>query len=322
MLLKGLLEIVGDSSFYPCYYKVRVRLNFSNQSIQSPNSFFSSNFQKYAKQDEFFLYNCFDALEKLVRNAKLILKINNDIVNVVLKMNVSEFKEDQINYYEKINYVLVGRYYEGVLDLSNFSNDVEFSQIYVSLNTSMGIMNVLKWAAKQFPGVTKIDFQKNNIKRCVGFGNFSILPKLRALDLRWNKIESFDDFSGMTVVNKITELNIDGNPICKAYGNKPKDFIVDIKKIFQDVELIDGLKVKGEIPFLTKQNYLCSPTAYTMVENFIQHYFMLYDSAQRASLREMYSEDSLVSLSCYFTVSLLVIDQIQLIFFLGFVLVN
>lgn len=29
VLLKGLLEIVGESSFYPCYYKVRLLLYFS-----------------------------------------------------------------------------------------------------------------------------------------------------------------------------------------------------------------------------------------------------------------------------------------------------
>lgn len=37
-LLKALLELVGDHSFYPCYYK------------------------QYMKYDEFFLYDCFDAI--------------------------------------------------------------------------------------------------------------------------------------------------------------------------------------------------------------------------------------------------------------------
>lgn len=214
-------------------------------------------------------------------------------------MNVSEFKEDQVSYYEKINYVLAGRFNEGVLNLSDFRNDVEFNQIYVPLNTPQSIANVLKWAAQQFPNIVKIDMQKNEIKQCVGLAH-SALPKLKALDLRWNNIESVDDFSGMTLVHKISELDLDGNPICRAYATKPIEFIKDIKSLFADLEYMDGVKIKKDLPFITRQNFLCSPNYYTMVENFVQHYFQLYDSPQRNLLKEIYADESIFTLSCYY----------------------
>lgn len=233
-----------------------------------------------------------------------------EVVNIVLKMKVAEFKESQINYYDKINYVIAGRYRDGVLDLSDFRNDVEFSQIFVPLNTLKGISNVIKWAATQFhSGLTRLNMQRNEIKKCAGLQEMICLPKLTALDLQWNNIEVMEDFSGINHMNSITDLYLDGNPICKNYSEKPEkpmEFISDIKKIFNDVVSIDGVKVKRDVLLITRQNYLCSPTAYTMVENFVRHFFTLYDSPQRSMMRDLYSKDSIFTMSCFFQ-----LDRVQ-----------
>jgi hypothetical protein len=173
-----------------------------------------------------------------------------------------------------------------------------------------GIGNVIGWAATQFhSSVTRLNLQKNQIKSCAGLQEISSLPKLTALDLRHNLIEAMEDFSGMSFLNPIAELFLDGNPICKNYAERPEkpvEFVSDIRKTFSEIAVIDGIRVKKENPFIIRQNYLCTPSAYSLVENFVRHFFTLYDSPQRQLMRDLYSKDSIFTMSCFFQ-----LDRVQ-----------
>lgn len=118
---------------------------------------------------------------------------------------------------------------------------------------------------------------------------------LTSLDLRNNLIDSMISLAVLKNMH-ITELWLDGNPVCKNYDELR--YIQAVKEVCPHLEKLDGI-VLGTNGFLAyRRNYVISTESQQFVDQFLQHYFVLYDSSYRRNLSSLYHENAMFSLSC------------------------
>lgn len=120
---------------------------------------------------------------------------------------------------------------------------------------------------------------------------------LTSLDLRNNSIPNMVALSPLKNM-KITELWLDGNPVCNHYDEI--NYIQAIKEVCPTIEKLDGMIVgtKGFLAY--RRNFAVSTDCQQLVDQFLSHFFTLYDSGDRKNLDGLYKKDALFSISCSF----------------------
>lgn len=115
-----------------------------------------------------------------------------------------------------------------------------------------------------------------------------------SIDLRNNNIKDIAEIDNMKHLH-ITELWLDGNPICDNYNEIT--YGKEIREHMEKLEKLDGINVstKGFLPF--RRNFLCNLTGFDLVDQFLDHYFTLYDAQNRSLLEELYNKDAFFSLT-------------------------
>ncbi|XP_053693134.1 nuclear RNA export factor 2 [Sabethes cyaneus] len=279
-ILDALFTLLDSYDLYPCYYKT------------------------YSKQDEFLVINCFEALAFLVQS-KLVLRMknSNELVSIVLKMNVADFKQGQVVVEEKINYLLLDRFNDRCLDLCSLQqhlNKIKFAE--VCAKSTRTLSKILSAAGKKFGNVCLvIRLRSNGIKHLGALASLISYPKLVSLDLRYNEIGNFEDLQGV-MKNRIKEVFLDHNPICNTVTSSI-EYIRHVRVVFPAIEKLDGMPLleNGNLNF--SQNFICMPEAYKFTESFVKHYFTIYDSFQRSSLKELYHPKAQFSMTSSFVQS-------------------
>lgn len=124
---------------------------------------------------------------------------------------------------------------------------------------------------------------------------------LTSLDLRNNFITSMTALVPLKNM-KITELWLDGNPVCNDYDEI--NYIQAVKEICPKIEKLDGMMVgtKGFLAY--RRNYVVNQDCQQFIDQFLSHFFTLYDSGNRNNLIGLYQKNSVFSLT-----SSLVLDQ-------------
>lgn len=74
-----------------------------------------------------------------------------------------------------------------------------------------------------------------------------------------------------------------------------------MKKIFPHIQRLDGRNLSPEGSCVPQRNYLCSIDSYDLIEQFVRHYFGVYDSNTRATLLGLYSKTAILSISSNFS---------------------
>ncbi|XP_058823731.1 nuclear RNA export factor 2 [Topomyia yanbarensis] len=279
-ILEALFTLLDSYDFYPCYYKT------------------------YSKQDEFLVINCYEALACLM-NSKLALRMKstNELISVVLKMNIADFKEGQVVVEEKLNYILADRFNDRCLDLCSLQqhlNKLKF--VDFSAKSTRTLSRILTIAGKKYGHVCFIIRLRNNgIKNLAALATLIAYPKLVAIDLRFNDITTFDDLQGV-IKNRIKEVFLDNNPLCNT-ATSSIEYIRQVRNYFPAIEKLDGMPLleNGNLNF--SQNFICTPEAYKFTESFVKHYFTIYDSFQRAGLKELYHAKAQFSMTSNFVQS-------------------
>ncbi|XP_065081690.1 nuclear RNA export factor 2 [Ochlerotatus camptorhynchus] len=279
-ILDNLFIMLDSYDFYPCYYRT------------------------YSKQDEFFVINNYEALAFLIQS-KLALKIksSNEYISIVLKMNVADFKDGQVLVEEKLNFALTDRFNDRCLDLCSFQQHLDkIKYVDFSVKSTRTLSKILSLAGKKFGIACLILRLRNNGIRSLGaLSTLISYPKLIAIDLRFNDIRTFDDLQGV-IKNKIKEVFLDNNPICNAAPSSI-DYIRHVRTFFSGMEKLDGIPLleNGNVNF--SQNFICTPEAYKFTESFVKHYFTIYDSFQRSSLKDLYHPKAQFSMTSNFSQS-------------------
>lgn len=264
-------QFFNRTQFHPCYYK------------QGRN------------RDYFYLYQNFSALNTMVmKNLTIKIPPTNFEIKLQLYMKCAEWCDGQIDWRDKINYVIRKRIIGSVLSLDDFEDDSDLSDLFVSLSIVQGLSSIITQAQRINDEIATISFRRNRISNIEGFTYLKHFTKLISIDLSSNLIESFE---GLPELPNIVEMFLDRNPICLKYYDEPRQYIKDLRKAFPRLEYIDGRRIDKNSETVSFQNFLIKPNVYTLAERFIKFFFGFYDSTHRSSLINLYEHESLFSLS-------------------------
>lgn len=122
---------------------------------------------------------------------------------------------------------------------------------------------------------------------------FLVLPQ------QIEKLADIENFPKLSSV--ITAIKLHDNPFCVKFKSSPLDYINAVKKIFPHITKVDGRSLSPDGCCVPQKNFLCSIDTYDLTEQFIRHYFNVYDSVTRMALLGLYSKRAILSISSNFS---------------------
>lgn len=299
--LLAIFDSILTHEFYPCYY------------------------QSGDKRDSFFIRNCFEQMECLyLEKLKIRMPFSNDSVTLTYKMNVAPFKKGQIDPVERIQKAidLSFNLTDKCLNLERFSSKPELNHIELILAVPRMMSNILlKGARAYLTNIENLILRDNGIDSARGMHPMTWMTTLKSIDLSKNKvtlrstqtkknfklffftkqIEKLSDIEKFPKVGVITSIKLHDNPLCVKYKSSPLEYIIAVKKIFPDIQSLDGRILSPDGCCVPQKNYLCSIDTYDLTEQFVRHYFTVYDSVTRAALIGLYSKNAIFSMSSNFS---------------------
>ncbi|CAD5122992.1 DgyrCDS11384 [Dimorphilus gyrociliatus] len=193
------------------------------------------------------------------------------------------------------------------LDLSNFYKNEELNkdQIYLNMSDASNVEAILKIIKENIPELKSLNLSNN---RLVNLRTWSHLkesaPELAVLDLSNNGVRYEQDIDGLKGF-KITELCIDGNPICSNSSNN-SSLISLVRKRVPDLEKLNNQKLPPNIKFdiesncslpPIKESYFGNDETKVIVVRFLEEYYKLFDSDARHLLFNAYHDSAMFSMS-------------------------
>lgn len=266
-------NVVNTVPFFPCFHK------------------------HFLEHEEFYLFKNFDALNVLMKNDLEHVMPNDRKITFSLRLNAASFVDGQTNWYGKINYVVNKRLKNGVLNLDDFSNDPDFSKMKISLNSKYALNFVLDSAKRHGSAISKISARNNEISTFEYLQPLIHYTQLLTLDLRNNKITTLEGTYSKSM--SITELLLDGNPICMRYTN-PQAYVAEVRANFASLEMLDECRIDKMLDLVLLQNYFVKRQSYTFAGEFVKTFIPIYDSFERHRLLEMYTDRSIFTLSFHY----------------------
>lgn len=124
------------------------------------------------------------------------------------------------------------------------------------------------------------------------------MKTLRLLDLRHNNIKSISELNTLKKL-ELTELWLNENPLCDNFDEYA--YVTTIKELLPTVQKLDNVNINEKLGYLTHRTiFLCSQSGLDLVDQFLEHYFTLYDAQNRSILTGIYHKDALFSLTYTF----------------------
>ncbi|XP_063991603.1 nuclear RNA export factor 1-like [Diachasmimorpha longicaudata] len=256
-----------------------------------------------------FLSKCSIAvIESLVRQGLQICLLDNRILKMDIILGFISMNELQVNPHKLITEVLVSRWdsLKKVLNLDNFKTDKGLGSMYCPLSLPTVFVFVMRCARMRI-GNSREKFEstrlpvrelnlKNNKLAGVMLYEKALNYTLTKLDLSFNKIENVE-FLRYFSEFKITELWLDGNPLCTIYKS-PEEYIQAVRKVFPHVQKLDGVIIdiehKQPIP-VNQPCFLLDNSRLSLVKQFVRHYFTLFDQKDRSVLNGLYDANAYFS---------------------------
>ncbi|XP_059472695.1 uncharacterized protein LOC132195025 [Neocloeon triangulifer] len=121
--------------------------------------------------------------------------------------------------------------------------------------------------------------------------------KVHTLDLRNNQLHMSSLFN--LAFMPLRNVYLDGNPLCSFYDNE-KEYIMDILKIWPNLEFLDGRRIISSNAPSSKPHYFPMPEAQDFTRQFLTHFFSLFDSERRDLLQGLYHSKALLSMTSTF----------------------
>ncbi|GJQ65379.1 hypothetical protein Trydic_g7489 [Trypoxylus dichotomus] len=243
----------------------------------------------------FLLKNCGGAIQKLCSNSLVIVNpFNKDKpFKITIKLCYASSNELKINIQINLTHILNKRFNQetGLLNLDNFAKDTDLEE-YCALSQPKLFFYILHLAKNiQFKS---LKLSNNDIESLQSMEALEGFKTPIAVDLRNNNVKDISEIENMKHL-QITELWLDGNPICDnyteiTYGKAMKDRLTKLEKL-------DGINVQltGFLPF--RRNFLCNFSGYDLVDQFLEHFFTLYDTQNRAIMADLYHKEALFSVT-------------------------
>lgn len=251
-------------------------------------------------EDCFFLArNCGPALEKLCQTSLIINDLNGEPLVLTITLGFASIHDIKINIQPLLISLINKRHNtaQRSIYLDSFHRDGEISRtVYCPLTQSRTFNHVLKLIKTSVPPVTRLSLRENELTNLAAVESAN-LNSLQSLDLRNNKLLMIDALAPLKN-NPLREIWLDGNPLCENYSS-PEKYIEAVKKYCPNLLKLDGVLVQSGLPNapVMYQNYIKNARAKPIVNQFVTHFFALYDQRDRSILRGIYHEDAMFSMT-------------------------
>ncbi|XP_063981065.1 nuclear RNA export factor 1-like [Diachasmimorpha longicaudata] len=211
---------------------------------------------------------------------------------------------------EKMKMAMAKRYVAEThaIDLSRFHADPELApDHFCALFRPAMLMAVLDIVAENIPNLEALNLDNNKLHV---IERLNVLdkkfPSLKTLYMGDNKIREMNQIDVIKDL-KLNELKLSGNPVCNKYRTRQDDYVSDVRKRFPKLQRLDGTDLPAPILFdvsddsiklpPTERIFTANPKAQEIANQFLQQYFMVFDSDSRQPLLNAYHEHACFSLS-------------------------
>nr|CAI5857626.1 unnamed protein product [Callosobruchus analis] len=249
----------------------------------------------------FLARNCATAIQKLCKDNLVVPNPYNKStpfkLEIILRFSTTTlFKVD---VQKNISAVLEKRFdpTRRLLDLTRFQDDPDLSE-FCPLGQPKIMFFVLHLSRNLIPETYIL--RENKIRLLHSFDALKVcVSSIRRIDLANNQIEEHGLLTPL-VLYKLHHLVLEGNPLCDQYGYNSSDYIRDMLTMFPHLETLDGIPIKvNDLPAV-RTNFICNLEGLDLVNQFLEHYFALYDSQNRMAVENLYHPSAMFSLNSTF----------------------
>ncbi|XP_015516388.2 nuclear RNA export factor 1 [Neodiprion lecontei] len=250
-------------------------------------------------QDSAFIArNCGLALDKLCRSNLIINNPNGDPLIIDITLGFASIHDLKVNIQALLLAALNRRYdsKRKILHLDRFHKDIEMSKtVYCPLSQLRTFSYVLKVAKNALNGFEHLNLQHNELLSLSSIESSNLSPMLKSLDLRYNNLMGMEALTPLRG-HKITDIWLDGNPVCENYSS-PEKYIESARRYCPHLTKLDGVYIGAPGMPLTYNTYFSNGEKKKLVNQFVHHFFTLYDQSDRMILRGLYHQDALYSMT-------------------------
>lgn len=248
-----------------------------------------------------FYVNDFTAAEKLLQlgSKKLSMPDNSRII-IKVRAGYPSITLDE-PYKEKMKLVMAKRYNAELksLDLSKFSEDPDFSTMFCGLFHGPILKEAIEIISQNIPTLEILLINDNKISRIDNITFSSKLPYLKSLNIANNRIQNIATLSISFKDCQLLELTMKGNPFVDKLRSRYRN---EVAKKFPTVKMLDGevlISTENNITELppAKASFFCQIEGTEIVRKFLEQYFLILDSSNRAPLADAYHTDALLSVT-------------------------
>ncbi|XP_012535198.1 nuclear RNA export factor 1 [Monomorium pharaonis] len=257
-----------------------------------------------------FLAKCAsNAIENLVKQGLCVTLPGGQELYMDIVLGYLSGQELQVNTNKIIAEALHTRYepIRKVFNLDNFENEKALGSIFCPISipkifdlvlrcSKVGIMSNNREAVGGRLPVRELSLRYNKLTAIILFDKF-FSYHLTKLDLRHNQILDVEYLRYFSEF-KISELWLDGNPLCTRYINS-QDYIQAVKNVFPHLQKLDGVVIGMEQKFVPNvQNYyLGNGSRIPLIRQFVKHFFTLYDQEDRIVMHGLYDKNAFYSMT-------------------------
>lgn len=280
-MIQSLLEHLSPQLFIPYYYRVDGK-------------------------DSVFFVDDIKIAELLQEATRKISTPNGFKMLIYVRSGIPQVQIDDA-LKQRMKNAMIKRYHaqNKALDLSQFHSDPDLLDVFVGLFRPTIMMAVIEIIAENIPELEALNLNNNKIHlldhfKCVP----QKLPCLTVLHLANNRIQnvsSLEPFRGCGLI----ELDLSGNPMRDRYRDASM-YTNDVRNKFPKLMKLDGIDLPKQIGFdiedekrlpPAKASFLCNSAGADIVRQFLEQYFIIYDSDNRQPLLNAYHEQAMFSLT-------------------------
>ncbi|KAL6261042.1 hypothetical protein P5V15_008568 [Pogonomyrmex californicus] len=256
-----------------------------------------------------FLAKCAsNAIENLVKQGLCVTLPGGQEVRIDIILGFLSAQELRVNTNKIIAEALHARYepVKKIFNLDDFENEKALGSIFCPISipkifdlvlrcSKTGIISSREAQQLRLP-VRELSLRYNRLTAIILFDKF-FSYHLTKLDLRHNQIQDVE-YLRYFYEFKISELWLDGNPLCANYSNS-QDYIQAVKNVFPHLQTLDGIVIGMENKFVPNiiSNYLGNGTKIPLIRQFVKHFFTLYDQENRIIMNGLYDKNAFYSMT-------------------------
>lgn len=283
-ILRSLLKAISPMLFIPHYWKVE----------DTAVSFFIEDFQAA------------EALQKIDRSIGLP---DGRKMIVIVRNSTPQFQVNE-QLKERMKLAMVKRYNPATraLNLEKFHTDPDLSDIFCALFRPQIMLAAFDVIKENIPDLEALNLNDNKLHMLDHFKQLAVkVPSLKILYMANNKIPyvtSLDSLKALSLV----EVNLEGNPLKDRIKDQTV-YVSEVRKRLPKVIKLDSIDLPPPIGFdvadddtklpSAKASFLCDTAGADIVRQFLEQYFIIYDSDNRQPLLGAYHEHAMISMTVF-----------------------